>query len=77
MFQAYHNKLPLNAQHNSKVGACTNIYGTRQKDKFKTNYARTNLKSNCVFVVGVKIWNSLPDKIWESITLFTFKGKLN
>ena len=76
MFKAYHNKLPSNVQHYFEVGACANVYGTRQKDKFKTNFVRTNLKSNCVSVVGVKIWNSLPEKIRDSITLFTFKSKL-
>ena len=76
MFKAYHNELPPNVQNHFEVGSCANIYGTRQKDKFKTNYVRTSLKSNCVSGVAVKIWNSLPEKIRSSITLYAFKNKL-
>ena len=37
MFKAYHNELHPNVQNHFEVGTCANIYGTRQKDKFKTN----------------------------------------
>ena len=35
------------------------MYMTRQKCVFKQKYARTNLKTMCISINGVKLWNSL------------------
>jgi len=76
MYNAYRNKLPCNVQSYFEVGNSINEYTTRQKDKFKTQFVRTSLKSNCISVVGVKIWNVLPDHIRSSMNICVFKKQM-
>ena len=61
MFKAYRYILPMNVQklftiHESR-------YSSRHKCKFKQIYIRTNLKSMCISVTGVKLWNSLDNSL--------------
>ena len=48
-------------------------YETRSKFNFKLRYVRIKLKSMCVSVLGVKLWNALDDKVKKHPKLFLFK----
>ena len=43
------------------------LYVTRQSNKLKHVYAQTTLKAKCIFVYGVKLWNSSDEYITSSV----------
>ena len=47
-----------------------NKYCLRSKGKFKVKFARTTLKSNCISIYGVKLYNSLSKSIIEAKNVF-------
>ena len=51
-------------------------YGTRAANQYRSHSCRTNLKQFTVLYHGPKIWNSLPQSITSSSSLFTFKKKM-
>ena len=51
-------------------------YGTRAANQYRSHSCRTNLKQFTVLYQGPKIWNSLPQSITSSSSLFTFKKKM-
>ena len=57
MFKAYHYMLPMNVQPLFRI--YESLYSSRHKYKFIQIYACTNLKSMCISVTGVKLWNYL------------------
>ena len=67
MFEAYYYILPMNVQKLFKIH--DSRYSSRHKCKFKQIYVRTNLKSMCISVTAVKLWNSL-DNSWSSCKNF-------
>ena len=48
-------------------------YSTRQKHKFAVKYARTSIKSKCLSVYGVKLWNKVPSSISLDSSFLSFK----
>ena len=75
MFNAYHSKLPKKLQTFFSIG--DNLcYKTRQSNKFKVKYKRTNVKAFCVSSKGPKLWNSLPNSATETKSINIFKIKL-
>ena len=46
---------------------------TRQKHKFAVKYARTSIKSKCLSVYGVKLWNKVPSSISLDSSFLSFK----
>ena len=64
--------LPLNIQRLFSVDEVT-YYNTRQLTNMKQVYIRTTLKSKCISIGGVKLWNSLKMDLRNSITLSRFK----
>lgn len=61
MYKARDNKLPRNIQKHFKKRE--DSYNLRGIEKFKQAAERTNRKSFCVSVCGVKLWNSLSDEL--------------
>ena len=61
MYKANTHKLPLNIQQLFSVDEFT-YYNTRQLKNMKQVYIRTTLKSKCISICGVKLWNSLTEK---------------
>ena len=57
MFKTYNMILPINLQVMFSVVKDIN-YSTRQINKFKVKYVRTQMKSMATSVIGVKLWNS-------------------
>ena len=72
MFKAYHNILPdsLQKMFNLRV----QIYDTRQKCTFTVHRAHTNVKSMCISIYGVKLWNLLHTDLTNSRSLQVFKN---
>ena len=78
MFKAKLNNLPYNLQ--KLFQTANNVrYGTRQQDNFRQNSVRTDLKKMSLSINGVKIWNSLNDRLKRMKSENTFKKfyKLN
>ena len=71
MFKAYRYILPMNVQKLFKIHESQ--YSSRHKCKFKQIYVRTNLKSMCISVTGVKLWNSLDNSLISCINVHHFK----
>ena len=71
MFKAYHNVLPdsLQKMFNLRV----QIYDTRQKCTFSVHRAHTNVKSMCISIYGVKLWNSLHTDLTNCRSVQVFK----
>ena len=74
MYNAYHHKLPVRLQKLFLINDLNE--NTRQKQRFKVNYRRTNIKAFCISSTGTKLWNSLPKCITESKSIHIFKYKL-
>ena len=71
MFKAYHYILPMNVQKLFKIH--DSRYSSRYKCQFKQIYVRTNLKSMCIYVTGVKLWNSFDDSLISCKKIHHFK----
>ncbi len=56
MFKANHNDLPDSLQE--MFNLYVQIFDTRQKYTFSVHRAYTNVKSMCISIYGVKVWNS-------------------
>ena len=72
MYKAFHFELPINLQNMFIIDKSI-YYDTRSKFNFKLRYVRTKLKSMCVSVLGVKLWNALDDKVKSIQKFFLFK----
>ena len=46
---------------------------TRQNNTFKQVFARTTLKSQCISVQGIKLWNSLENLIKSANNILMFR----
>lgn len=71
MHKARNNQLPENIQSlfcNREGG-----YNLRGEDNFKILSRRTNIKSFCVSVIGVSIWNSLSEEMKKCSSENKFK----
>ena len=75
MYKAYHSALPNNLQRIFTKVMDTDIkVTTRQTNKFKQPKCRTTMRSMCISIRGIKLWNSLDDKtIKGSRSLYGFK----
>ena len=71
MFKAYHNELPDSLQE--MLNLHVQIYYTRQKYTFSVRRADTNVKSMCISIYCVNLWNSLHTSITSSRSLHVFK----
>ena len=74
MYNAYCHLLPVRLQRLFLINDLT--YNTRQRQQFKVNYRRTNIKAFCISSIGTKIWNALPKGVIESKSIHIFKYKL-
>ena len=72
MYKANNKMLPLNIQRLFSVDEVT-YYNTRQLKNMKQVYIRTTLKSKCISICGVKLWNSLKMDLRNSTSLPRFK----
>ena len=61
MHKAHHSVLPNNLQNMFKLYVSTHF--TRQRDTFRSHRVRTNIKSVCISVCGVKLWHLLQTSL--------------
>ena len=71
MFKAYRYILPMNVQKLFRIH--DSRYSSRYKCKFKQIYIRTNLKSMCISVTGIKLWNSFDNSLISCKNVHHFK----
>ena len=71
MFKAYRYILPMNVQKLFRIHESR--YSSRHKCKFKQIYVRTNLKSMCISVTGVELWNTLDNSLISCKNVHHFK----
>ena len=71
LFREFHYLLPINLQQLFRI--YESVYSTRHKCKFIQNYARSSLKSMCISVKGVKLWNSLDSSLISCRNIHQFK----
>ena len=70
MFNIFHGTLPIPLQR--RFTKYSSVYSTRRNKSFVMVQVRTNLKSMCLSVHVVKLWNTLPDdnKNCTSVNIF-------
>ena len=73
MFKAYRYMLPMNVQKIFRIHESR--YSSRHKCKFKQIYVRTNFKSMCISVTGVKLWKSLDNSLISYTNVYHFKKR--
>ena len=73
MFKAYRYMLPMNVQKIFRIHESR--YSSRHKCKLKHIYVRPNLKSMCISVTGVKLWNSLDNSLISCKNVYHFKKR--
>ena len=73
MYKAKYESLPSNIQQLFTNKQESLYYSTRQKHKFAVKYARTSIKSKCLSVYGVKLWNKVPSSISLDSSFLSFK----
>ena len=72
MYKAKNNCLPVNIQNIFEIRKEPR-YRTRQTGHFVVKYFRTNIKSHCISIKGVKLWNSLDINLVRCKTEYAFK----
>ena len=72
MYKAHTKLLPNNLQLLISLDSDRN-HITRQSNTFKQVFARTTLKSQCISVQGITLWNSLENSIKSSKNIFMFR----
>ena len=75
MHKAKEGSLPANIQLFFKIKPSSNV-NTRQEGKFYVLFARTKLKSKCISICGVKLWNKLNSNISGIKSFNNFKSVL-
>ena len=76
MYIAYRRNLPINLQSKFSLSNIEQKYNLRSKSKFKIRYARTTKSQHCLSVLGVRMFNSLPDCIASLPNIHLFKKHL-
>ena len=72
MYKAHKKLLPNNLQLLISLDS-DRSHITRQSNTFKQAFARTTLKSRCISVQGIKLWNSLENSIKSAENIFMFR----
>ena len=72
MYKAKNKLLPGNIQRlfKEREGG----YNLRWDLNMKQHYARTNIKSMCISICGVILWNGLEENIKQSVNVVQFKN---
>ena len=76
MYKVYNKILPINLLNMFKLKV-NDIHFTRSStsQKILHKYARTNLKANCISVIGIKLYNEIDEEIRNSINVNIFIKK--
>ena len=77
MFSYHHRLLPPSFLNLFVTNNLVHSYNTRRGTDFRPHFCRSNAKFFSVLFQGSNIWNSLPNDIKQSETLFCFKRRLH
>ena len=72
MYKAHNKSLPNNLQLLISLDSDRG-HITRQSNTFKQVFARTTLKSQCISVQGIQLWNSLENSIKSAKNILIFR----
>ena len=72
MYKANNGCLPVNLQTMFHM-SLERIHDTHNSKNVRQVFARTTEKANCITVHGIKLWNTIEDRIRRSHNLNTFK----
>ena len=72
MYKALFTNLPENLQCVFKSNS-ENKHCTRQLCNFKVKFSKSKIKSNCLSINGVKLWNKLGDNMKTCGSLLSLK----
>ena len=73
MFKADKGNLPVKIQVNFKKNYDVHEYNTRSKDNFFVRQTTTKLCKMSVNSKGIDLWNVLPNKIKNCVSINKFK----
>ena len=76
MYKANTGCLPVNLQAMFRMHS-EKIHNTRNSSNVRQVFARTTKKANCITVHGIKLWNTIQDRIRSSHNLHTFKKRFS
>jgi len=78
MYRTKNGSLPGKVQEHFTMLNTKHVYMTRStvKKNFYCQSVRTKLKSFCISVAGVKLWNNVDMNVKNSISFHIFKKKL-
>ena len=76
MYNANKGILPKNVQHNFIKNSEIHKYNTRRRNDFFTSQSSTNLRKISVNQKGIELWNALPNRVKESVSINVFKGNI-
>ena len=76
MYKANTGCLPVNLQTMFRM-CSEKIHNTRNSSNVRQVFARTTKKANCITVHGIKLWNTIQDRIRSSHNLHTFKKRFS
>ena len=78
MYKANTGCLPVNLQTMFRMSS-EKIHNTRNSSNVRQVFARTctTKKANCITVHGIKLWNTIQDRIRSSHNLHTFKKRFS
>ena len=76
MYKAKNGCLPVNLQTMFHM-SLERIHDTRISKNVRQAFARTTKKANCITVHGIKLWNTILDRIRRSLNLHTFKKRFS
>ena len=76
MYNANKGILPRNVQLNFIKHRDVHKYNTRRRNDFFTSQSSTNLRKISVNQKGIELWNALPNRIKESVSINVFKTNI-
>ena len=76
MYKAKTGCLPVNLQAMFHM-SLERIHDTLNSRNVRQVFSRTNKKANCITVYGIKLWNTIQDRIRRSQNLHTFKKRFS
>lgn len=75
MFRVHHNSLPTNIQKHFSTYQSVYYLRSDEDRNFSIPKFRTTMKSFCVSVAGVKLWNDLSLDLKQCSSMKIFKKK--
>ena len=73
MYKVYNQNAPRNLLELFEVKVNNTYYNLRSKSAFNLKFVRTTQKQMCLSIRGIKLWNSLTQKMTKCKSIQSFK----